>query len=190
MVCPPSVKRAWNTERVGMDSGNVSTSAVWYGIETRRTDWPQVCLDLYTRVVRPALFGVCMVSKERALMGQTLRCRSNPRYPDAFMGRWIRSQFHLDQFDRVFWRSEDLILDPVRPVCTVASSQFGIPKGCHVVRVAGRRPTREAALVVFGPEASKSQLDDQLSSIQIVALRYAPRDDANRAQADPAVNKS
>lgn len=130
--------------------------------------------ELYTNVVSGSAFGIGIVTKEKGLLGSSLKMRLNQRFPNPAVTNYIKGTFKAKAFDRMFDSEQGLEAASRSNLFKVKAGDMGLPRNCLIYRIENPSDKNLRSVVIFGGEFLASQLNTRLETLSdILAGRTA-----------------
>ena len=136
--------------------GTVSTH------RTNRGDWDTMVTELYNSVIAGTGFGIGIASKEKGLLGSSLKMRLNQRFPNPAVVQFIKGNFKVKSLDRIFESEQGMEAEERSNLFKVKAGDMGLPKNCLIYRIENPSDKNMRAILIFGGEFLAPQLNARL----------------------------
>ena len=143
---------------------------------TNRTDWDALVMELYTNVISGVPFGIGIASKQKGLLGASLKLQLNQNFPIPPVTAYISKNFNVAKLDRIFQSAQGLEWDSRHGLYKVAGDvkNMGLPRNTLVYPFENPSYKNMRAVLIFGGERLEGRLESQLQGAAEI-LRVVPR---------------
>jgi len=132
---------------------------------TNRKDWDLVVKELFAKVVDGVPFGIGVVSKEKTLLGYSVRYRMNNGFTNKSVQNYIRKNLNAARMDKLFSNDQGLGKGAAGGVFRVEGENLGLPKNSLVARVEQQENSSHRAVIIFGGERLEGKLEMRLEKL-------------------------
>jgi hypothetical protein len=133
--------------------------------DTDREDWPTLTNELYDEVIGTCPFGVALIVKVKERHATRLDVRVNPDFDNEDVPKFIRRNFRLSHFDRIFHAVDGLEKQGPHDLYKIVGPKLGLPLNSLIYRIEHHRRADLKTLLVFGGERLEGQMEHRLRTV-------------------------
>jgi hypothetical protein len=140
---------------------------------TQRSDWDDLVNELYTGVIAGCPFGIGLATKQKGLLGASIRLRLNQNFPSPAITSFVKRNFRVANLDQIFQSDQGLEHDARNNTLKITGESMGLPRNSLVYRIANPKDAILRALLIFGGERLEGQLERRLQAAATILEKTA-----------------
>ena len=140
---------------------------------TQRSDWDDLVNEVYTGVIAGCPFGIGLATKQKGLLGATIRVRLNQNFPSPAITAFVKKHFRIAHLEQLFQSDQGLEPDARNGTCKVTGDTLGLPRNSLVYRIANPQDANLRAVLIFGGERLEGQLERRLQAAATILEKTA-----------------